>query len=227
MRWSVLIISDWDDSVRLAEALSEEEAVIERTELCPVRELPGKTRANSRPDVVVLDETVVVASALRQIITYLRRLWPGGRILILGDGDLDRMIGAARANADGYLPRRTGGEEAAQMVDRATKGEDFVLRYGSNRESDKGVYAGHFVRARHLALEGLTPREREITSLVAEGMTNRELSDRLNISVETARWHVKNALRKLGLRDRTELVVHWHSAGEEVPERRWENLASC
>ena len=56
-------------------------------------------------------------------------------------------------------------------------------------------------------MAGLTPREVAICALVAEGMTNREIAERLVISVRTVDFHLRNVFRKLGLRSRTQLAI--------------------
>jgi DNA-binding NarL/FixJ family response regulator len=65
----------------------------------------------------------------------------------------------------------------------------------------------------HPALETLTDREREIVALVAEGLSNDEIGDRLVISPATARTHVSRAMVKLGARDRAQLVVFAYNSG--------------
>jgi DNA-binding NarL/FixJ family response regulator len=55
----------------------------------------------------------------------------------------------------------------------------------------------------------LTPREREISELVAAGKTNREIADSLVVSVRTVDFHLRNVFKKLGVRSRTELAIAW------------------
>ena len=58
-------------------------------------------------------------------------------------------------------------------------------------------------------LDGLTPRECEVAILLAKGMMNQEIADILGISLNTAKWHAKRALQKLGARNRAQLAVWW------------------
>lgn len=195
--------------------------------VCSLSQLPRLTRDSLQPNVLLIDETAVPSAiAMKQLISYSKRSWPKARVLVVGDGNLEQMIAAARGDADGYVPNRSSVDEIVALIARAVCGEEFVLPQEAKRGSPP-VCLTPFVRENFLEAGGLTTREREITTLIAEGLTNRELSARLHISIETAKWHVKNALRKLGLRDRTELAIHWHSRMLLPPEYPRESIATC
>lgn len=225
MKWSVLVVSNKGNVGEVIDRLSHARQWFSDVKLCRLSNLPKIKQLYSKPDVLLIDETAVYSvTALRHIVAYLRKVWPETRTMVMGDGELERMIAAARGDSDGYVPRYASIEEIAEMFGRVARGEDFVLPPSKQSKSvEDGLCLTPFGREYRLTSGGLTPREREITNLIAEGMTNRELSDRLNISIETAKWHVKNALRKLGLRDRTELAIHWHCMGQVVSESHWDS----
>lgn len=86
------------------------------------------------------------------------------------------------------------------MLERLASEAQFVLSDRLRR-----VYRRALALDRTAVLMKLTAREREVVPLLARGLTNAELGEMLSISPETAKWHVKNILHKLGLRSRVEL----------------------
>jgi len=110
-----------------------------------------------------------------------------------------------RAGASGYVLKRAAAQDLVQAVRAAAKGEAFLYPSVARKVLEdylKRVDAGE-ERERY---DGLTEREREILTLIAQGLSNQQIAERLYISIKTVQTHRAHVLEKLGLHDRTELV---------------------
>ena len=135
------------------------------------------------------------------------------KIVILTTFELDEYVfEALRVGASGFLVKDTEPVELLRGV-RAVAGGDSLLSPGVTRRLI-GEYAS---RARQPPpshdLDVLTDREREVVALVAEGLTNEDIAERLFVSPATAKTHVNRAMTKLGVRDRAQLVVLAYETG--------------
>ncbi len=153
-----------------------------------------------RPDLAILDVKMPKLTGL-QATREIRAQAPGVAVLILSMYDDQRyLFEALKAGASGYVLKSQADSDLLQAVRAVERGEPFltpeaqraliqdVLGEGSSREED------------------LTPREQEVVKLVAEAHTNREIAEILHLSEKTVENHRSNAMRKLGMRDRVELV---------------------
>jgi DNA-binding NarL/FixJ family response regulator len=124
----------------------------------------------------------------------------------------EHVFEALRAGASGFLVKDTEPEDLIHAV-RLVAGGEALLSPGVTRR----VIAEFALRARRPPqtelLDVLTEREREVMGLVAEGLTNAEIADRLVVSPATAKTHVNRAMAKLGARDRAQLVVLAYESG--------------
>ena len=169
--------------------------------------------AAQRPDVVLMDIRMPVLDGLaatRRIVAE----HPGVRVLVLTTFDLDEYVFAAvRGGASGFLLKDALPDELltavrvvaageALLAPRATRllVEEFVTRPGPGRRTPG-------------ALTGLTDREREVLRLIAEGLSNAEISTRLTVGAATTKTHVAHLLTKLSARDRAQLVVIAYTSG--------------
>ena len=167
-----------------------------------------------RPDVILMDVRMPKLDgieATRQIVAS----GSPARVLILTTYDLDEYVYAAiRAGASGFLLKDV---EPAQLVDAVrvvARGDALLAPTVTRRllERFADTLPGE-PPASPPGLASLTRREREILELVAGGLSNAEIADRLVLGETTVKSHVSSVLRKLGLRDRVQAVVLAYQAG--------------
>jgi len=160
----------------------------------------------TKPDVVVMDLNLPRLDGIGAI-RELRKLHPEMEVVALtGFAEEERVIAAIEAGAAGFLLKDAEADDIAAAIRAARAGELYL---------DPAV-AG--IVARHLrgpidtlgtgpAGHGLTPRERDVLGLVAQGLPNRAIGEALGITERTARTHVSNILAKLGLTSRTQAAL--------------------
>jgi DNA-binding NarL/FixJ family response regulator len=145
------------------------------------------------------------------------------RVLILTTFDLDDYVyDALQAGASGFLLKDGTAERLFDAVRVIACGEALLAPTVTKRliaEFAARQPAGPAVPPVAL-LSGLTRREHEVLRLVAEGLSNSQVADRLVITEETVKTHVSRLLRKLGLRDRTQAVIAAYECGLIVPATR-------
>ena len=166
-------------------------------------------------DVVLLDvrmPRVDGVEATRQICGAAG----GPRVLILTTYDLDAYAHAAlKAGASGFLLKNAPPEQLVQAVRTLAAGEGLlspavtrrVLAEFARRSPAREPAAGH------RALDELTDRELEVLRMMARGLSNAEIAQRLFLGPATVKTHVSNILAKTGSRDRVQAVVFAHRAG--------------
>jgi DNA-binding NarL/FixJ family response regulator len=167
-----------------------------------------------RPDVVLMDIRMPGTDGLAATRTIAadERL-AGVRIVILTTFELDEYVfEAIRAGASGFLVTNTKPVELLRAV-RAVAAGDALLSPSVTRRLIQEFAARARNAPRSPAIESLTEREREVMALVAEGLNNDEIAERLFVSPLTVKTHVSHAMVKLGARDRIQLVVFAYQSG--------------
>jgi DNA-binding NarL/FixJ family response regulator len=137
----------------------------------------------------------------------------GVRVLILTTFEIDEYVfEALRSGASGFLVKDTEPVELIRAV-RAVAGGEALLSPSVTRRLIAEFASRAKEPARATELDHLTDREREVMALVAEGLSNEEIAERLIVSPATAKTHVSRAMIKLNARDRAQLVVFAYESG--------------
>ncbi|MCU1639747.1 MAG: response regulator transcription factor [Nocardia sp.] len=164
------------------------------------------------PDVVLMDIRMPVLDGLaatREIAAAAEL--SEVKVVVLTTFELDEYVfEAMRAGATGFLVKHTEPADLVRAI-RVVAGGDALLSPSVTRRL-VAEFASH-AKPAPATLTELTDREREVMALVAEGLTNAEIAERLFMSPATARTHVSRILLKLGARDRTQLVVLAYESG--------------
>jgi DNA-binding NarL/FixJ family response regulator len=138
------------------------------------------------------------------------------RVVILTTFGLDEYVfEAIRSGASGFLVKDTEPQELVQAVRVVADGEALL-----SPSVTRQLIAEFAARAKEPQVDGLeelTDREREVLALVAEGLSNKEIAERLVVSPATAKTHVSRAMGKLRARDRAQLVVIAYESGLVQP----------
>jgi len=163
-----------------------------------------------RPDIVLLDLVMPEMDGL-QATSKIIEASPHSRVIILTSfGEEDKVLPAIRAGAQGYLLKDIPPTELVQAVREAYQGKvqlhpDVARKLMSLAAAKDEPKTSHTLTE---AENSLTDREQEVLQLIAGGMNNREIAEKLVISEKTVKSHVSNILNKLHLDDRTQAAIY-------------------
>ncbi len=189
VRKGLEILLSSDPTIEMAgEARNGEEAVRQVEEL--------------QPDVVLMDLGMQDADKI-QAIRQIKSTWPTIRIIVLAMlGNEAQVLAAVEAGADGYLSNEADTTDLLRAIRIVKETESLPARV---YQTDQLVLPG--------ALNRLTPREKEILRLIARGLSNKAISQALDLSQGTVKVHVSNILGKLRVTSRTEAALRALQAG--------------
>ena len=161
-----------------------------------------------RPDVVLMD--IVFKGSMDGIhaTRRIKEVSPATKVVIMTAHDDDRLlVEAVEAGASGFLGKDEAADEVLAAAKAAAEGEVLIdpstltrllHQVSKEREARRGVMA---------LFDALTDREREVLQLLAEGIRNDDIAERLFISPQTVQTHVRNLLAKLGVHSKLEAVA--------------------
>jgi DNA-binding NarL/FixJ family response regulator len=206
VRLGLKVLLESEDDVELAGEAEDGRAALELTR-------------RERPDVVLMDIRMPVMDgidALRAIVgdSGLNDT----RVIMLTTFELDEYVfESLRIGASGFLIKDSEPEELLHAIRVVARGESLLSPTVTRRVISELAAQPSQRPAPHPGIRSLTDREREVVTLVAEGLTNDEIAERLVISPATARTHVSRAMVKLNARDRAQLVVFAYQSGLGPP----------
>jgi len=175
-----------------------------------------------RPDVILMDVRMPRTDGLRATARIsgdptLSRT----RVIVLTTFELDEYVfGALRAGAAGFLLKDVEPADLVEAVRVVAGGEALLAPRHTRRLIEAFISQEGSGVTDDGELTELTAREREVLTLVGQGLSNAEIADRLVLSPLTAKTHVARLFTKLGARDRAQLVVTAYETGLVTPGRR-------
>lgn len=171
--------------------------------------------ARTEPDVMLMDLRMPRIDGV-EATERLRSSSPGTAVLVLTTyADDDVLFPALRAGARGYLTKDAGADEIAAAIRAVHRGETHLdpavqARLVASVREGAGSGAGS---GGAVAPDGLTPREAEVLTLIARGLSNAEIAERLVVSSATVKTHVNRIFTKVGARDRAQAVRYAYEHG--------------
>jgi two-component system response regulator NreC len=165
-----------------------------------------------RPDVVIMDITMPGLSGL-EVTRQLKQQFPDTAVLALtiheGEQYFFEML---NAGASGYVPKRAAPTDLVNAIRAVNSGEVYL-----HPSVAKTLVNDYLQRVQlgweRASYDGLTEREQQVLKMIAEGMMNKEIAEKLNISVRTVERHRENIMSKLNLHTRAELVRYASDKG--------------
>jgi DNA-binding NarL/FixJ family response regulator len=199
-----MILDAQDDIEVVGEADDGERAIAEAARLAP--------------DVIVMDVQMPNLDGIEATRRVLARSPDAPRVLVVTTFDLDEYVyEALRAGASGFLLKNSPPEELIRAIRVIAAGDALLSPRITTRLIEAFCRQPATPPLPPAALDELTPRERDVLALLARGLSNVEIAERLVVSRGTVKTHVERILMKLNLRDRTQAVVLAYETGLLTP----------
>lgn len=166
-----------------------------------------------KPDLILMDVNMPQMNGL-EATRIVKTERPETKIVILTVSDDDEnLFEAIKSGAQGYLLKSLQSQAFFDLLNGVAQGEAPISRGLATKIL--GEFARHLQQdeAQAANKEDLTDREKEVLRLVAEGSTNRDIAGKLNVTENTVKYHLKNILEKLHLRNRAQAVAYAMQTG--------------
>lgn len=158
-----------------------------------------------QPDLVLMDIAMPEMTGL-EALRLIRAELPDVQVVMLTVSDADEdLFEAIRLGARGYLLKSLNANEFLEILEGIKRGEAAITRKIAARLMDGFATLSH---EKVRPAEVLTQRELELLQLLVEGLPNKAIAERMSLSENTVKYHIKNILQKLGVQNRTEAATH-------------------
>jgi len=158
-----------------------------------------------RPDVVILDIAMPRLNGI-EATKQIKAILPGTAVLILTAYEYDQYVFALlEAGAAGYLLKDVPSQKLIEAVRAVHAGESVLHPVIARKALDRFVRTSD--KTRELQAQPLTDRETEVLRLAAKGQSNKQIADKLSLSMRTVQAHLRNVFNKLNVGSRTEAVI--------------------
>ncbi len=175
---------------------------------CSTAEEALKELPKHEPELVLMDIQLPNMSGV-DCVARLKELLPSVKaIMVTVYEDPDRIFRALRSGASGYLLKRSTPEEVLNAMREVQQGGGAM----SGEIARKVIGYFREQTTAKAEVDELTPREREVLELVVLGLSNKEIAERLSLTVEAIRWHLKHIYQKLHVHSRTEAALKFRPA---------------
>ena len=170
-----------------------------------------------RPDVVLMDVRMPELDGIAATEELIAAA-PEAQVVILTTFEEDEyIVGALRAGASGFLIKRSTPEDLIAAIHTVAAGDALLSPSVTRRVIDRMARQPVIAEGGDPRLDELTPREREVLELIAQGLSNREIAAALVVEETTVKTHVKRVLMKLDARDRVHAVILAYEWGLVAP----------
>ncbi|MGO6706228.1 response regulator [Rhizobium leguminosarum] len=158
--------------------------------------------SDNHPDIMLLDVSMP-GGGLSAISDVLARS-PTTKVLMLTvSEEVDTLLGALQRGAMGYVLKGVGSRGLAEAIQTVLRGSRYISPTMSAKVMENSLHGGPPEK------NSLTPREREVMDLVAQGLSNKHIGLRLSLQEKTVKHHMTQILSKLGASNRTEAALQW------------------
>jgi DNA-binding NarL/FixJ family response regulator len=159
------------------------------------------------PDVLLVSAEILQdeLDALEQLVTEIDETRV---IVVTSSKDPEFLEGALRCGAKGVFQREWPVQQIPMAIRKVTNGGVWLEQGAAERVLEQILSKGRDPDTNEERIASLTPREREVVDLVCEGLRNKEIADRIHISLATVTHHLTSIYSKLGVADRTALVIY-------------------